>query len=951
MLRLLPLLCLPLLAQDAFLSRVRQVTFEGRRAGESYFHPSGRFMVFQSERESENPFYQIYLMDLEAGSTRRISPGLGKTTCAWLHPTREEVLFASTHGDPASVDLMKQELEMRRSGKARRYAWDYDPHFDLYLSDTTGGGLVQLTSEHGYDAEGSFSPDGSLIVYASNHHAYHEPLTVEEQGKLEQDPSFFIELYSLVPGARPRRLTHMPGYDGGPFFSPDGQQVCFRHFSEDGAVAEIWTMNIDGTQARALTSLGAMSWAPFYHPSGAYLIFTTNLQGFANFELYLVDAAGTREPVRVTDTAGFDGLPVFFPDGQRLAWTSNRSADKSSQIFFAEWDHAAALAALAKAPLRMGNAVQNGQQAQASDDEALPETQATLASRLDSHIRTLAQPAWQGRLTGSPGERSAGEYLAQIFQNQGLQPLPGQKDFFQEFEFPAGVSYGLGNRLSWQGQARALDQQWRPIALSRNGAFAGELVFAGYGLSLAAEGGQEAYDSFVHLELKDRWVMVLRYLPEQVDEARRDFLRRHATLREKAAYLRKQGALGMVVVSGPHSGVREDLVPLGSSGAGSGGLAVVSISDGLASEMLRAAGRDLADLQAKLDRGELVQGFPLGRLEAEIQLVTERRKARNVLARLGVNSDLPPLLIGAHYDHLGDGSSGNSLAREEQKGLPHLGADDNASGTAALLELARLLATQKDQLRRDVWFAAFSGEELGLLGSAHFAERLAAPGHSLEGKVQACLNLDMVGRLRETLLLQGLGSSEAWSGLVEQVNVAAGLPLQTSQDCYLPTDATSFYLRRVPILSAFTGAHADYHTPADTPDRINLQGLSEITRFMGRMASQLALAEKALPYREQEPPKNRASRGGFRVYLGTIPDYAQSESGGVRLSGVTKNGPAEKAGLLAGDLLVEVAGQKVENIYDYTHVLEGLKPGQSSKVSVLRQGQRLEFAITPGSRD
>ena len=314
------------------LTRPRQITFAGRRAGEGYFSADGKRMIFQSEREPDNPFYQIYLLHLETGDTTRVSPGIGKTTCAWIHPHADKVLFASTHADPQARAKQQEELAQRASGQARRYAWDFDEHYDIFEADSQGGHLTNLTHVPGYDAEGSWSPDGTWIVFASNRHAYTAPLSEAERAILARDPSFFIDIYLMrADGTQVQRLTQAPGYDGGPFFSPDGRQIVWRHFAPDGATAEIWTMHLDGSQQRQLTHLGVMSWAPYFHPSGAYIIFTNNAQGMGNFELYIVDSAGQHEPVRVTSTDGFDGLPVFSPDGHRLAWTSTRTPGRTAQ--------------------------------------------------------------------------------------------------------------------------------------------------------------------------------------------------------------------------------------------------------------------------------------------------------------------------------------------------------------------------------------------------------------------------------------------------------------------------------------------------------------------------------------------------------------------------------------------------------------------------------------------
>ena len=337
-----------------FLSRIRRITLEGRRAGEGYWSPDGRRLVFQSEREPGNPFYQIYELDFASGDTRRVSPGTGKTTCAFINPATSDVLFASTHHDPRTQQLQQEELTFRASGQERRYSWDYDPEMELYVRSRTGQ-LTRLTNARGYDAEASYSPDGRWIVFSSTRHAYTRQLSPAEQKQLETDPSYFGEIYLMradSDGSAVTRLTSVNGYDGGPFFSPDGGRIIWRRFDEQGLIADVWTMNLDGTDARQITAFGAMSWAPYFHPSGEYILFSSNKLGFENFEVFMVDARGSKEPVRVTYSDGFDGLPVPSPDGRQLAWTSSRAGGREGQIFLAQWNHEKAREVLRAAPER-----------------------------------------------------------------------------------------------------------------------------------------------------------------------------------------------------------------------------------------------------------------------------------------------------------------------------------------------------------------------------------------------------------------------------------------------------------------------------------------------------------------------------------------------------------------------------------------------------------------------
>jgi Tol biopolymer transport system component len=336
-----------------FLTRVRRLTIEGRRAGEGYFSPDGARMVFQSEREPGNPFYQMYVLDLNTGDVTRVSPGLGKTTCGFFSPVGDAIVFSSTHHDPRSKALQDEELALRESGQERRYAWDYDAEMDLYAYSVGTGTLTRLTTARGYDAEGSYSRDGEWIVFASIRDAYDRELTAAEQKQLETDPSYFAEIYiARADGSEQTRLTFVPGYDGGPFFNHDGTRIVWRRFNEQGLLADVWSMKPDGSDARQITDFHAMSWAPYEHPSGEYILFASNKLGFENFELFIVDSEGTREPVRVTYSDGFDGLPVPSPDGTQLSWTSSRAGGTAGQIYLAQWNHERALQAIRSAPLK-----------------------------------------------------------------------------------------------------------------------------------------------------------------------------------------------------------------------------------------------------------------------------------------------------------------------------------------------------------------------------------------------------------------------------------------------------------------------------------------------------------------------------------------------------------------------------------------------------------------------
>ncbi len=934
-------------AEQAFLTGTRQLTFEGKRSGEGYFSADGSMMVFQSERHEGNPFYQIYLLDLETGDTSLVSPGNGRTTCAWIHPSNKKILFASTHQDPEAAAKQKEEYKERETSAKRRYSWNYDKSYDIYEKDLASGKLRNLTNAEGYDAEGAYSPDGEWIVFASNRQAYGRELSEEEKIPFENNKAYFMELYIMKSdGSGLRRLTDTPGYDGGPFFSADGKKICWRRFSTDHATAEIYTMNVDGTGEKQLTNLKHLSWAPYFHPSGEYLIFATNKHGFANFELYLVRTDGRGEPVRVTDSNGFDGLPAFTPDGKQLSWTSKRTTDGTTQIFLAGWNHNHAREALGldKNPVSKTSTTQ-------------PTTPEITEDDLRYHIGQLASDEFEGRLTGTTGEKLATAHVASAFQQAGLQPAGDDGGFFQTFPFESGVSLGKSNKLSLMPEKVEIpNESWRPLSFSGNTKVPPtEIVFAGYGLVAPEAGKHKEYDSYVHLDVKDKWVLAFRYIPEEVESHTRQHLWRFASLQNKASHARDHGAKGIIFVSGPNSKANHELIPLGDTGStATTSIPVISITDALAKTLLGPSGKCLHQLQDDLDTGDPMMGFLLKdvKLAATTDLVRQKNEGRNVLGLLQTG-DKPAkslIVIGAHVDHLGNGAA-SSRASGQDRGKIHHGADDNASGTAVLMEIAQYMADLKERGKLptsyDLLFAAWSGEELGLLGSGHFMKSR----HPHSRPIAAYLNMDMVGRFQDTLTLQGTGSSTAWKGIIERANIPVGIPIQLNTDTNLPTDTTSFYARGIPILNAFTNTHEDYHMPSDTADKINYPRTQQVARLMALVTRQLLKLEEPPEYVATKAGGEKVPRGSLRAYLGTIPDYATGGNQGVLLSGVSQGGPAEKAGLKGGDTITFLAGKKIENIYDYTNAIGALKIGEPSKVQVRREGKLLYLEVTPGSRD
>ncbi len=561
-------------------------------------------------------------------------------------------------------------------------------------------------------------------------------------------------------------------------------------------------------------------------------------------------------------------------------------------------------------------------------------------------------------MTGSPGAQATAKWLADYFRKLGLKSF--RDDYALPFEFNAGERV-LAEKTRFEIKAgpqtlpQKLDQDFRPLAFSENGEASGEVVFAGYGLVAPGEGGA-GYDSYAGLDVKDKIVLLLRYVPESVDQARRAQLNRYASLRYKTMLARERGAKGVLVVTGPNSPNAGEVLPLTNDGTNAGSAIIAaSISGSAADKLLAPAGKSLGELQTALDteNPHTSGGMALPNVTVQLACGIEHLKKtdNDVIAYLPPASGVDEyVLIGAHYDHLGLGGT-SSLQRAGEENKVHPGADDNASGVAWVMEVAAAIAQERaahpEKMRRGVIFACWSGEEIGLIGSAAFCEQPPVP----LAKIVANVNGDMVGRLRDNkLTLQGVGSSTAWKRLIEKANVAAGFNLVLQDDPYLPTDVTSFYTKNMPVLNFFTGAHEDYHRPTDTAEKLNYEGLERIARFTKQIVLDLARAPERPDYAKVErSTTGMGSRDSLRAYLGTIPDYT-TDVKGVKLSGVRGGSPAEEAGLKGGDVIVEFAGQKIVNIYDYTYALDAVKIGQPVTIIVEREGQRMTLTATPAAR-
>jgi len=628
------------------------------------------------------------------------------------------------------------------------------------------------------------------------------------------------------------------------------------------------------------------------------------------------------------------------------------------------------------------------------------------AERLREHVSYLASDKLEGRRTGTAGANQAAEYIAREFARYGLRRSNGRdlagmsrleadspKRYLQEFPYVAGVELGKINRLLLSAAAGpaqpVVGEDWMPLGFSSNGEIQkAQYVFVGYGITAA----ELKYDSYTP-EVKDKIAIALSGTPDG-DNPHGQFTRYEAP-HWKAIAARNAGAKALIVIARETNFKDDRLSTLRyDNSAGDGGLPVAVISRQLAAKLFALSGNDLSALvdaakepvKESAPPSAKAKGLLLVKPGATLSLAIDIHRhgvvAHNVIGILdGSDPTLKNevVIIGAHYDHLGHGGAGSLAVRE---GEIHHGADDNASGTAGVLELARLLSEARPRPRRTLVFIAFSGEEEGLLGSNYYVNHPIVP---LANTV-AMINMDMIGRLKDrNLIVGGVGTAEGWRAMVEARNqldsmtvtatagtgpsassisyptvvASNGRPIVTSdsakrftltlnEDGFGPSDHSSFYMKKIPVLFFWTGTHEDYHKPSDTADKINYDGEVSILNLVSRLLHDIDLSD-ARPTYTVAKTESTGRATGFRVYLGTIPNYAESNDG-LLLDGVRDDSPAAKAGLKAGDKVVKLAGRDLRNVYDYTYALGEMKAGQEYDVEVLRGGERLKFKITPAAK-
>ena len=569
-----------------------------------------------------------------------------------------------------------------------------------------------------------------------------------------------------------------------------------------------------------------------------------------------------------------------------------------------------------------------------------------LADRIQHGIEALAADDMEGRGVGTAGLGKAADWIEQALRSAKLEPAFGSS-YRQRFPIKTGVKLLDGNDI----EGLTLDD-WVPLGFSSSGTFAGDLVFVGYGIAAPPIG----FDELAGLDLAGKVVLMLRYEPQERDDdspfdGRKPS--RWSAVRYRVHQARERGAAAVVFVTGPIQDEGKDRLPvLKNDGPESpAGIPVLQVKTSVAQRWLTPAGIDLARFQADVDRDLRPRSRATGvRVLGTIGLEATFADAENVAGIIpgrGPHRD-QVVIIGAHYDHLGMGGQGSM---RPNVAAIHNGADDNASGTITAISVGELLAKELGKVddRRTVMVALFAGEEVGLAGSGFFVNDPPVPME----RVVAMVNLDMVGRYRKTLAVLGSDTAPEWKAVADRVAADVGLAVTTRGDGYGPSDQTSFYGKGVPVIHLFTGAHDLYHTPDDDANTIDAPATARVAMFAHGVMDELARGTLTPTYKRASSAPLMAGDGrGYGAYLGTIPDYTamDDEDGGVLLADVRAGGPADVAGVRGKDRIVEMAGTRIENLYDMTYALQDHKPGQTVDVVVERGGERLTLRATLGDR-
>ena len=563
------------------------------------------------------------------------------------------------------------------------------------------------------------------------------------------------------------------------------------------------------------------------------------------------------------------------------------------------------------------------------------------AEEIKQHIGYLASDELKGRDSGSKEIKEAADYIANEFKDYGLEPI-FDKSYLQEFPFIKTIELTDKNNLTFSfvdsKVSPKLREEYITVPFSGNKTIDAKLVFAGYGISAS----NLKYDDYDGVDVKDKIVIVMRNTPEpNVPHSEFDT---YSPLRKKASVARDKGAVGIIFFN-PYDENKQDddLIEFTYDRGGSiSDFAAISIKRNIIEKILESEGINLKEVNDKIIETKQPSSFELKNSSAKIS--TEVKEVEAISWNVGgyLEGNDPKLkkewlIIGAHFDHLGVGGDG-SLYRGDEPQI-HNGADDNASGTTGVLELAEKFASERDKIKRNIAFCTFSGEELGLLGSNYLVNHMPFPAED----AIAMINMDMIGRLKDSsLIVYGTGTSSNWKNVLNKYN-SNSFKLTFNDEGYGPSDHSSFYGMKIPVLFFFTGTHEDYHKPSDDTERINFEGEKNILEYVYNIVMDIDQTVDRPDYLLVERQQT-GQMFAIKVYVGTIPDFA-SNVDGYKISGVSEGSPAQLAGLIGGDIIISFGGKKISNIYDFTYALGDFVPGDEVDVVVMRGDEQITFKV------
>jgi aminopeptidase YwaD len=554
------------------------------------------------------------------------------------------------------------------------------------------------------------------------------------------------------------------------------------------------------------------------------------------------------------------------------------------------------------------------------------------AERSLRHIIHLSSQELQGRYPGTSGDKDAAEYIRSRFAAYGLNMM--FENGYQHFDVITGVETGLNNQFITRGFEAVLGEDFIPLSFSALQDVTAPVAFAGYGIIVPGR-----WDDFQQIDVTNKWVLTLVGDPEP-ENPRSEYIA-FSSDRMKAINARDRGAAGLLLVKGPKMEKDDKLMPAYyDKNASNAGIPVINISRKLANHLISGRGFNIEDLENELQTAMQPFSFDaFTQVQASVDLKHKKVRTQNVVAMLkGNDADLRNeyIVIGAHYDHLGMGGTGSGSRTPDTLAV-HSGADDNASGVAALIELASAFSLERFSTRRSIIFVAFGAEEMGLVGSKHFVEDFPFPVEN----INAMINLDMIGRLNDEAILTvgGTGTAAEMDETISRFTDGRPFSLNRQPDGYGPSDHAAFYAASLPVFFITTGPHDDYHTPRDTWDQINTAGLLAVQEFVFDIAKHLADSDSRLTFTESGSVGRRGHGRGYKIALGIIPDVASAREG-LGVDGVRQGGPAAQAGIQRGDVIVGMNGLPVNNIYEYMARLNSLVAGETVIVEVMRQGQK-----------